>query len=260
MAGKLRYSGILLCSDLDGTLAPTPENLDALTTFTNNGGRFTMATGRRPAHFRETVQGLPINAPVVALNGNAIYDLEADRPIWLNPIPYELVREVLRFTEKNSPDCSEMRANSLTHGTLFSPIKGETADRMLEELAQREELQGIMTLVMVCRPFIREDFRERYAKAFPMLTNVQTWGQGLELHHPDGGKGNAVARLREYLGGRDVIHTVVCVGDQENDLSMIRYADIGYAVANASDVLKAEADRITVSVSENAIARIIEEL
>jgi hydroxymethylpyrimidine pyrophosphatase-like HAD family hydrolase len=41
---------------------------------------------------------------------------------------------------------------------------------------------------------------------------------------------------------------------------MVRDADVGYAVANAVDSLKAVADKITVSVEDAAIARIIEEL
>ena len=41
---------------------------------------------------------------------------------------------------------------------------------------------------------------------------------------------------------------------------MLRTADIGYAVANASERVKAVADRITVSCEEGAIARIIAEL
>ena len=41
---------------------------------------------------------------------------------------------------------------------------------------------------------------------------------------------------------------------------MIRDADIGYAVENAADSLKAVADRITVSARDGAIAKIIDDL
>ena len=53
---------------------------------------------------------------------------------------------------------------------------------------------------------------------------------------------------------------LVGVGDYENDLTLIRDADIGYAVENATSSLKAIADRVTVSVNECAIAKIIEDL
>ena len=54
--------------------------------------------------------------------------------------------------------------------------------------------------------------------------------------------------------------TLVCVGDYENDIPMIKEADIGYAVGNAVPKLKAVADRVTVKNTENAIAAIIYEL
>ena len=72
-----------------------------------------------------------------------------------------------------------------------------------------------------------------------------------------GNKGGGVKALREYLGN---ITKVVCIGDYENDISMVKYADIGYAVSNAIDELKDCADRITVSNNESAIAKIISEL
>lgn len=92
---------------------------------------------------------------------------------------------------------------------------------------------------------------------FPSLDFEMSWCAGLEGFASGVCKGSAVKILRETLGG---IHTVVCVGDYENDISMIRYADIGYATANAIDEVKAAADRITVSCRENAVAAIISEL
>ena len=56
------------------------------------------------------------------------------------------------------------------------------------------------------------------------------------------------------------IHTTVCVGDYENDISMLRHADIAYAVENAIDEVKAVADRITVHHNEDALAHIIADL
>ena len=70
-------------------------------------------------------------------------------------------------------------------------------------------------------------------------------------------KGSAVKILRDLIGD---INTVVAVGDYENDISMIKYADFGYATANAADFVKAVADRITVANREHAIAAIINEL
>ena len=56
------------------------------------------------------------------------------------------------------------------------------------------------------------------------------------------------------------VHTTIGVGDYENDLSLVRDADIGYAVGNAIDEVKAVASRVTVPNTQHAIARIIAEL
>ncbi len=80
--------------------------------------------------------------------------------------------------------------------------------------------------------------------------------RGREVQNAYDIKGAAVKRLASIVGAR----TIVCVGDFENDISMVKEADIGYAVGNACDSLKAVADRITVAAEAHALARIIEEL
>ena len=50
----------------------------------------------------------------------------------------------------------------------------------------------------------------------------------------------------------------IAIGDYNNDVSMIRAAGVGVAVANAVDEAKAVADIVTVSNEESAVAKIIE--
>ena len=42
-------------------------------------------------------------------------------------------------------------------------------------------------------------------------------------------------------------------GDADNDVDMIRFAGIGIAMGNGSDLAKANADYITASVDDNGI-------
>ncbi|MDD6207903.1 MAG: Cof-type HAD-IIB family hydrolase [Clostridiales bacterium] len=50
----------------------------------------------------------------------------------------------------------------------------------------------------------------------------------------------------------------ICCGDGFNDLSMIQYAGIGVAMANAQEVVKKAADFITLSNDEDGIAYVID--
>ena len=252
----MKFSGILLCSDFDGTLKATPENIAALEYFTQNGGHFTMASGRYPTHFLNAVEGLPINAPVVALNGNVIYDLKTDEILWSNPMPNMLAEEITRYFA-GSFDQFELRLNCLHTGILFCPETDDTLENALRTLHAEDSPAPVLKIHLIKHPKIPQEMREGCQMRFQQLTvTTSGWG-GLELYLSSGGKGNAIRELRRML---PEIHTVVGVGDWENDICMIKEADIGYAVANACDELKACADRITVSCHENAIAKIIEDL
>ena len=50
---------------------------------------------------------------------------------------------------------------------------------------------------------------------------------------------------------------LICCGDAENDISMIRYAGVGVAMGNARDSVKAAADHVAGSNEEDALVDVI---
>ena len=50
----------------------------------------------------------------------------------------------------------------------------------------------------------------------------------------------------------------MAVGDGFNDLTMIRYAGMGVAMANAQTVVRDSADFITLSNDEDGVAHVVE--
>ena len=79
-----------------------------------------------------------------------------------------------------------------------------------------------------------------------------------ELLPKSASKGNILLKMADMLG-IDAKKTIA-VGDYNNDISMIKSAGLGFAVANAVDEVKAVADYVTVSNDDDAIAVIIEGL
>ena len=74
MANK-RYDGILFCTDYDGTLfydGVHPDNLEAIREFMENGGRFTLATGRANYEVRQADLPVHHNAPMLCMIGSRI--------------------------------------------------------------------------------------------------------------------------------------------------------------------------------------------
>ena len=76
-----------------------------------------------------------------------------------------------------------------------------------------------------------------------------------EIFSKNASKASALLQVMELTRA----DRLVCFGDNNNDLSMIRSADVGVAVSNACDELKSSADKIIGSSSEGAVARYIAE-
>ena len=85
---------------------------------------------------------------------------------------------------------------------------------------------------------------------------VRSWDKSLEILKRENAKGKAVRRVAQKIGAR----LVVAVGDYENDIEMLKAADLSYAVDNAIDSVKKFADRVTAHAKDSAIAKIIYEL
>ena len=76
-----KFDGYLILSDMDGTLLGddrqiSQENREAVAYFTQNGGRFAVATGRSKAGMEYFLQDIAINAPCVICNGAVVYDFQ----------------------------------------------------------------------------------------------------------------------------------------------------------------------------------------
>lgn len=70
-------------------------------------------------------------------------------------------------------------------------------------------------------------------------------------------KAKSLAVLLDKIGMKR--EEMMACGDGFNDLSMIQYAGLGVAMANAQDVVKEAADHITVSNEECGVAQVVEE-
>ena len=80
----------------------------------------------------------------------------------------------------------------------------------------------------------------------------------LEILPAENSKGKSLERLCEIIG--IPAENAVAVGDYENDISMLREADLGCAVANAIPELKAVADRILPRVDQDPFVELIHSL
>lgn len=253
-----RYSGFLLCSDWDGTLTSdgrnvSEANLDAIARFESEGGIFTIASGRYPSYLGN--MQIKLSSYALLLNGNLIYDPKTGEVLWEQRLKSPVIKSVIKTAYDGDFGWNELHVYTLSDRLSFARADCINPEVVLERIGT----SPVYKMILMLEPAIDPDFGRWLESTVSGISCQRSWPAGLEINPVSGGKGNGVLALRDLLG-RDRIHTIVCVGDYENDIPMLRRADIGYAVANALDSVKAAADRVTVANTEDAIAHIIAEL
>lgn len=258
-------SKVLLITDMDGTFLPTNKipsegNLAAIKRFQEAGGKFTIATGRAHQATSQYFEYFKVNFPMIMFNGGMIYDIENDKSIFdifVPPVAKEITADILnKFphlgcelltdkvnvislndTEKNHIKICKVTPNftDIEHvvdnwyKVLFADTK-ENLDRV-ESYVNEKGFSGV--------DFVRSDLN--YFEILPLKSS----------------KGSALKAMRKLCNIDD--YTIVAIGDYNNDIQMIKEADIGVCPANAVDAVKEVADLVlNESCDENAIAAVID--
>lgn len=261
-----KFDGILLASDMDGTLLDDTRaigraSIDALEYFTENGGCFALATGRtRPATdaYRPL---LPCNAPGVYLNGAILCDERSQTIIHMEGLDErakELARSVMQrfpfigievFLLDRSYVCNMCEVTRTHFRNLDIPYHQLTLDEIPEPVDQWGKINFTGEPEQVA--LVRE-----YVKPMEQFYNL-TFSTPVfyEMTYKGGHKGDGVARVADYLGIRP--EHVCTVGDSQNDLPMLKNAGISFAPSNARPDVQAAADVIVPDNNHDALAGVV---
>ncbi len=264
-----KFEGLLFCTDLDGTLytddkAVSKENLDAISYFKEEGGLFTFITGRVPQTAKAVYNLIQPNAPYGCGNGGGIYDPVAEKYLWAQYLPQDAI-ELVRTVDREQPEI----------GIQFNVEKRIYFNKDNSAMERFRALTGVPNIYChyedVKEPVLKVVFAHRDEGQIDQLAellNNHPLASAVEFIRSEHSlyemlpkavsKGDALLRLAQLLK-IDPAKTIA-VGDYYNDVSMVKVAGKGFAVANAVEDVKAVADYITVNNNESAIAAIVDGL
>lgn len=249
------FSDILLTVDYDRTLtAPDstiPErNLEAIRYFMENGGAFTVNTGRSVPMTRVFRDIVPVNAPLLLYNGSAAYDPATQKLDFCHPIDLDLWETVrtceelfpdltvevqavdahYRFSENPAWDAFSERQHC-AHGfarpgddlgdflkfTLYgqfrSPVLSDMFTGTPEEIERMDEAETILKSVF-----------GQHCEVFRAATRI------IDIHAKGVSKIRSARELQQRLGRK----ILICVGDAHNDLNMLEGADYAFVPSDAA--------------------------
>ncbi|MBD5084253.1 MAG: Cof-type HAD-IIB family hydrolase [Clostridiales bacterium] len=262
-----KFDGVLLYSDYDDTLynsahTVSPENHAAIRYFQENGGRFSVATGRAHRTFTPQIalENLSLNAPVVLSNGAALYDYDQDR---------YLMRTFLdeaapaRFVELFQ-DFPDLALEAYHDDSIYVYNPNLVTTEHLKRVGGRQTPCAIPEMPTPWTKVILEQ-DEPYLKEVQARL-LQRWDDNyeaifsnpylLEVTAKGSHKGTAVAKAAELLGvSRENLY---CIGDNQNDIPMLALSAIPFAPSNCSQPVKDWGARLLDSCDDHAVAQAIE--
>ncbi len=272
------FSDILLTVDYDRTLtAPDStiprRNLDAIRYFMDNGGKFTINTGRSvPMSAKNILHKIPVNAPLLLYSGSAAYDVEAQRlllchPIALNP------RAVCSDVQARFPQLTVEWQGVDAH-YIFKKNPGWEVYCDHNQCAwgykEFEDIPGPFLKFSVYGEFRDKTVTDMYnasPQEVALFREVQEYIVGkygdvldfflscariADLHAKGCSKLRAARELQTMLGRK----VLICVGDGDNDLTMLSGADYAFC---PSDGTLAHRFPNVCPCAEGAVAEVIYE-
>lgn len=247
------FSDVLLTADYDRTLtaldSSIPErNIEAIRYFMENGGAFTVNTGRSVPMTQVFRDRIPVSAPLLLYNGSAAYDVEKGVLEFRHEIQLDMwdtIRQVRAMLPGMTVEVQGIQAhysfdenpawaafcayNHCAYAfaregddlgpflkfSVYGKMRGTTVDSMFHSSAD-ELLQ------------IKEAASAIQARFGDAIEIFQAAPRILDIHAKGVSKARAARELQQRLGRK----LLVCVGDADNDLPMLYDADFAFCPAD----------------------------
>lgn len=244
---------ILLVSDMDGTLLNPDhrifdENIETVNRFVEQGGCFTLATGREWHALDEYAPLLPLRLPLILVNGAQIYDPVANKVIMKKNLAGISIELLLKLAIQYP----HLGLIAVTDGGAVIMREPKDKDTMpffyrsypitdinnFPEEVYKVLFVGTREDLAAPREQIERNHRDSLSAtcSYPTLLDIMSSGVS---------KGNALVQLPTLMNPQCIQgKKIIVVGDQDNDIEMFRVSDYAFAMGQASDHVKAAANEV----------------
>lgn len=278
----------LIAIDMDGTLVNnqfniSEENAEAIVAAQNQGIEVVIATGRSFKEAKNTLQEVNLKTPVICINGAQLRSSEGE-VIHGIPIPkekYQEVNEVLKqfsiyyelYTNKGTFTDNVEKAVDVIVDILVSANPEMAADEA-HRLAEYRLKNGRITYMEDFHDLTNDNSTQIYKllcfdtnneKRLTALDRLNQLGglaisasanDNLEVTNVNAQKGIA---LEEYAKARGIsLEETMAVGDNYNDVSMLKRVGYSVAMGNAENDIKEIAKYTTYTNDQHGVAHAIQ--
>jgi len=270
----------LIVMDMDGTLIYSPcleippVNAAALREAAGRGIHLALCSGRMPddAGLFAAHAGIPMH--VLSLNGTCCMDRPLGPIRASTLIPPEVTARLMSVLLPSGMCCGLFREHELlithppetdaelTRSWGTHSLSPEGRCRVYRGTDQLDDMikSGVNKIVVFDHldSGLLPQLTQEIERAVPEAEITTSWARNLEINLHTVNKGTAVAGLAEELG--IPMTQVMVIGDNDNDLAMLRCAGYSVAMGNASPAVRESARYITLPCEEHGVAAAIRRL
>lgn len=277
----------LIAIDIDGTLLNskselTENTIEVLKKASEKGIYIVLTSGRMTSVIKEFCKKIGADKFLIAENGASIVDLQTDELIYKNYISKKVVLDIVDMCEENNIyymiyTNRELIVKNLKHMALFFYKQNYNPNARLEtHIANREYIELLedhFTKIMICDEDraiynsivnkLRKNSNVDVMDIPHISTKVLNIGTEekvisysyADIAAKDTNKWSAIEYLITMLGIKS--DEVIAIGDNINDMQMIKKAGLGVAMTNGSPAVREIADEIAPSNDEDGVAYIV---
>lgn len=251
----------LIAIDLDGTLLDdnkkiSRENLDTINELIGKGYEIVIATGRRYWSAKELTKEIDSHMTILANNGNIVRNSENDKVIiskYLNIEDFKVIIEegkkrdlhpIVHIDGYDEGIDIIIEFDKEHYGYIGNDNRFKKVDSYLEIKDDK-----ILAIVYgdskdLLYPFY-EDIKNKYPNLYNihLMENIKLAESMLEIMNPLGSKWLSLMEYASELNIRP--EEIIAIGDDNNDLEMIKNSGLGIGMKNGSSLIKSVAKIIT---------------
>lgn len=260
---KKIFDGYLLVSDMDGTLLNSKgnlsqENIQAIDYFVENGGTFTIATGRMLSSAGIFISKLKVGLPVILYNGTKTYDYSKKITVSENYLEEErkdLINKIAKLAPYLGIEVFSEEKDYVIRNCKYTDRLISSACEVVSDIPDSLWKQNWNKILILGEESQLDELERNFIDICDDATPIRSGETYLEVIPNYTSKGSALKKL--IIDFNIDPEKVIAVGDNMNDRELLQVAKYGFCIGNGSKRLLGEAKYVAPANDNHAIEYIV---
>lgn len=254
----------MIATDIDGTILKynyefNQPVIDCIKNLSAHNIPVVLVTGRMHGAAKLVADQLDLKTPIISYQGGLIKD--GDKVLYERNIDPAVARKIINRGKANN-----VHMNVYVKDNLYVEHDDDTIKRYILQSGlpytvcnfDDLDLEGVNKILAIDYNDSERvtGWVEYLEKEYPDLYIVKSTPYFCEISNKEATKACALAYLINYMGLKK--EEVMTIGDQNNDIVLLKAGGLAVAMGNATDELKACADYVTDTIDNDGFVKAVE--